>query len=174
MANKNIVDIITDDDVVPFRDPNNLPDAKIDEKGIIRNSLGQIVKGSQPLHRGRPKRLRSLDKFIERKMGPDAERLVQKLVEIALYDPDMPMIDYDKKTGETITKKKTWHYYSAGHQIEALRLLASYYFGRPKESIEIDKNVNINIEKKVGMVTKLINENHERLQVVSGGKDTDG
>jgi hypothetical protein len=104
-------------------------------------------------------------------MGDDAEILFKKLIEIAMYDPEMPEVVYDKKSGETKTRKKRYHYYSAGHQMEALRLLAHYYFGRPKESIEVDKNVNINIEKKVGMITKLISENQDRLKVVKGGKD---
>jgi hypothetical protein len=115
--------------------------------------------------------MKSLEKLIERKTGPECERLIQKLVGIALYDPDEPEINYDRDSGETTVKKKLFHFYSANTQMQALQLLMAYYFGRPSEKLQVDQNVNINIEKKVGIITKLISDNKERLKLVEGGRE---
>ncbi len=92
-----------------------------------------------------------------------------------MYDPDLPAIidTFDKegnKTGISV-RKKTWHYYTAGHQMQALTLLANYYYGRPQETIKVDKNVNVKIEQRVADFTKLLNDNYERLRLIKGGKD---
>jgi len=166
-------DIITDNDPKECIIPEVMTeDIIIDANGISRNSMGQVVKGSKSLYpKGAPKKIKSLNKLIERKCGEDAERLVQKLVMIALYDPEQPEIVYDKKTGDVKTKKKLFHFYNATTQLQALTLLMKYYFGSPAEKIQVDKTVDIRIHKQIADLTKIINANHEKLQIVKGGKE---
>ncbi len=149
-------------DIVPkkeiIREPN----------GVIREvKSGKFVKGSRPQSKIKHDKL---SKILERKVGPDIERAIQKLAEIALYDPDMPEVKYDKETGETKVGKKLFHFYNAATQMQALTLMLKYYYGNPRKEIQIDQHVDVKIEKKVADLTKLINANQERLQIVNGGK----
>jgi len=184
MAEDNILDIITDleidEDSTSEEGGNSAPTAPTTfpetttEKGIVRDEKGRFVKGTKPASPGRPKRLKQLDKFIRENTGQDADKLMEKLLEIAMYDPNQLEDRLDKKTGKVEQKKKTWHYYTAGHQMEALRLFLTYYLGPPAQNIEINKNVDIRIEKRVADFTKLINENYEKLKVIQGGKGDGG
>lgn len=167
-----IVDIITDADTDLNVDIAPLPVTRTEsdiEKGIIRTETGQFVKGTRNPNAGRPKKIKSLEKLIERRTGADCKLIVEKLVKIALYDPDKKITVVNKETGEEVETKRRGHFYTSSVQLQALQLLMAYYYGRPKEKVEVDKIVNINIEKKVGIITKLISENKDRLKLVDGG-----
>ncbi len=157
-------DYITDVDMLT-------PDTKITEDGIVRHSsgilqdekTGRFVKGNAPP--GLPKKIKRLQQLIDNKTnGGDA--LVTQLLKIALYDPDVTTTEIDKKTGELVERKKRYHFINATTQMQAITLLAHYYFGPPATHKTIDKNVNINIEKKVADITQLINANKDRLKIV--------
>jgi len=139
----------------------------IEESGVMRDrKTGQYVKGtiSGPGKQGF-KNLK-LDKLIVKECGPDAEMLIQKILKIALYDPDKEILVKDEKTGLQKYIKKVFHFYNANVQMQALTLLMKYYYGNPRKEIQIDQNVDIKIEKKVADITKLINDNQDRLKIV--------
>jgi len=135
----------------------------ITENGIVRDEKGRFVKGHRPP--GPPKKIKKLQELIERKTG-SGEKLINQLVKLSMYDPDETILVTDKETGEVTEKKKRYHWVPATVQLQAITLLMNYYFGKPQENINVDKNVNVNIEKKVADITQLINENKERLKVV--------
>ena len=155
MGNKKAdpIDIITDDIVVK-------------DSGIVQHrKTGQFVKGTpNPRTAARAVKVKKLKDIIERKTGPDCERIIQKLAEIALYDPDMPEVVRIEDTGEYKTRKRKHHYVNINAQLQAITLLLHYVYGRPTERKEVDKQVNVNIEKKVADITQLINQNRGRLK----------
>jgi hypothetical protein len=173
MDKDNILDVIEDvvEDLEETTDLTVSEDNPNDDREVLRDEKGRFLKGTKPLSPGRPKRLRRLDDYIRKHYGENAEGLLDKLREIALYDPNQMEDKVDPNTGETIKKKKTWHYYTAGHQMEALRLMLAYFLGPPAQNVEINQNVDIRIEKRVADFTKLINENYDRLKLIKGGKN---
>jgi len=50
--------------------------------------------------------------------------------------------------------------------MQAITLLLAYFYGRPTEKQEIDKNVDVRIDKRVADITQLINQNKERIKLV--------
>jgi len=165
-----ITDIISDEleeDITEFKKVEVVPVRS--EDGTLRDkATGKWLKGTA--HKTKAKHHR-LSKLLERKVGVDIERAIQKLVEIAMYDPDMPDIKYNRETGESSVGKRTFHFYNAATQLQALTLLLKYYYGNPRSEIQIDQTVDVKIEKKVADLTKLINDNQDRLHVVDGGKE---
>jgi len=153
-------------DLVSRGDPK-APLVTVDKTGVARNKKGQFVEGSvNPATPAKKIKLAQMKKIIESKTGKDCERILQKLSEIAMYDPDMPMMDKDPKTGEWVSKKRRFHFYNATTQMQAITLLLAYVYGRPTESKEVDKQVDVRIDKRVADITQLINANKERLKVV--------
>jgi len=154
MADKN-PDVITDEIVVS-------------DEGIVRESKsGRFVKGTKnPRDVTKAVKIKQLKEIIERKTGKDCERIIQKLAMIALYDPEEPTMVKDEKTGEWKTAKKRYHFYNATTQMQAITLLLAYVYGRPTEKTEVDKQVDVRIDKRVADITQLINKNKERLKLV--------
>ena len=138
------------------------------DDGVLRDEKGKFLPGTK--NAAYRKKNTDLDKLLERKCGNSLERVLQKLSEIALYDPDMKILHYDDETGESKLKNRRFHFYNAQAQMQALTLLCKYYYGNPRKEIQIDQTVDIKIEKKVADLTKLINDNQERLRLVNGGK----
>jgi len=143
------------------------PLVTVDNKGIARNQQGQFIEGTtNPRDAVKKIKLKEMQKMIEKKTGPHCERIIQKLAEIALYDPEMPMMDKDKETGEWVTRKRRYHFYNSTTQMQAITLLLAYFYGRPTEKQEVDKQVDVRIDKRVADITQLINQNKERLKVI--------
>ena len=136
--------------------------------GVLRDETGKFLPGTANPRVA--KKVHNLDKILQRKLGDDLERVLQKLAEIALYDPDMKILHYDPESGESKLKNRKFHFYNAQAQMQALTLLCKYYYGNPRKEIQIDQTVDIKIEKKVADLTKLINDNQERLKLINGGK----
>jgi len=138
-------------------------DNHVHPDGSIRNSKGNITTASY--NKTTMKTLSKQKKFnetIDRICGQDGERIVKKLVEIALYDPDMPI--YNSEKGKV--EKKRFHFYTASDQMKALQIVASYYFGKPVETKQIESNSTIQIEQRVANITKLITQNKEKADVI--------
>ena len=148
----------------------NLSDIELD--GYIVDSPEDLIKDNLPVtqHKNyfpvpekKPKsrntKQEMLEKLLTKKLGPEVRQVIDKLVEIAMYDPNIKEYVKDKD-GNTKIVSKRYHYYNANTQMQALTLLLKYYYGEPKKEVEV--NQNINIEKKVANLTELINSNKER------------
>lgn len=157
----HVEDIITD--VVPT-------EIHGDPEGVIRTSTGQFQQGTKSPPSAFHQRNKNLIKNIEKKCGNNADTLVQKLINIAMYDPEQQEKYVDKEDGLTKYRKKSFHFYNSQTQLAALTLLMKYVFGNPRKEVQIDKNVDIKIEKKVADLTRLINDNQDRLQIINGGR----
>lgn len=120
----------------------------------------------KPNKKANPKasKQRQLELLLANKLGPDVHRVIDKLVQIAMYDPEKKEIVI--KDGKETVQKKRSHFYNSNTQMQALTLLLKYYYGDPRKEIQIDQNVDVKIEKKVADLTKLINTNSERLKLV--------
>ena len=141
--------------------------AIVTDDGIVRNDKGRFLEGTKnPREAKKAVTIKNLKEIIERKTGKDCERIIQKLAMIALYDDQEPEAVKNKETGEWETRKKTYHFYNATTQMQAITLLLAYFYGRPTEKQEIDKNVDVRIDKRVADITQLINQNKERIKLV--------
>ena len=147
---------------------NTNTDIIVEENGIIRNKRnGQFQSGTVgPRY---AKKAHALDIILETKLGKDISGALDKLSKIALYDPEEKFPVKGKDGLFTLEKRKR-HFYNAQTQLQALTLLCKYYYGNPRKEIQIDQTVDIKIEKKVADLTKLINDNQDRLKVINGGK----
>ncbi len=164
LTDEDRIDEEIEEDIIKDAEPEYLTDIDvITEKGIVRDEKGRFVKGTSPP--GRPKRIKSIQQLIDRRTANNS-MIVDKLINIALYDPDMPIAKKDEKTGKITFVKRRYHYINATTQLQALTLLLHYQVGPPERQISVEKNVNINIEKKVADITQLINQNKERLKLV--------
>ncbi len=132
---------------------------------VMRDKKGMFVKGTKNPRVSYHARNVNLVKLIEKKCGKGSEKLVTTLVKIATYNPEQ-LETYTDDAGNKKTRKKRYHFYNSQSQLTALTLLMKYVFGQPRKEIQVDKTVDVKIEKKVADLTKLINENHERLKVV--------
>ena len=164
------IDIITDIDVdITDLDEKHSEPLIIVEKetGIARNKEGHFIEGgSNPREAVKKVKIKEMQKMIERKTGKDCERIIQKLAMIAMYDDQEPEVVKNKETGEWETRKKRYHFYNATTQMQSITLLLAYFYGRPTEKQEIDKNVDVRIDKRVADITQLINQNKERIKLV--------
>lgn len=165
-------DVIRDyedgEEIVEYKKPYTDEDIVTDSYGITRYvKSGKFVKGTKSPQRSRLTKMRQL---VQVYMGHDMERGIQKLMEIAMYDPDSPLVYYDKETDQAITRPRIAHFYTANTQLAALTLLIKYFYGSVPREVNIDQNVEVKIEKKVADLTKLINQNNDRLKLVKGGK----
>lgn len=139
-------------------------------RGFVAQPDGRLTTKSGQLSTQAysPKIMKTLSKqkkfneTVERICGQDGERIVKKLLEIALYDPDMPIYNSEKQKVE----KRKHHFYSSNDQLKALQIVASYYFGKPVETKQIESNQTINIEKRVANITKLISESKDKGDVI--------
>jgi hypothetical protein len=152
------IDIITDMDT-----EDEFEDKQLE---LSRNDKGQWLPGQTGNPKGRPKKIQRLTQLIKDKTGPDCNKIINRLMDIALYDPDELEQVIDEKTGEIKLRKRRYHFVNATTQLNAIQLLLAYVYGRPTEKQEIDKNVNINIEKKVADITQLINMNKNKIKLV--------
>lgn len=106
--------------------------------GSIRNKLGQLQAGSPPMYRGGGKknRNRRLEKYLDMKIGDDGKRAIDHLLDII----------EDRKN-------------SNSHRIEAIKVVLSYQFGRPKQSIEKNETIDVSVEHRIAHVAKLLQQN---------------
>ena len=151
-------DIISDSPLDIEKDKN--PPAIIKQKTYF---VGTHEKKKTPLQT----KQKQLDRVLTDKLGPDMVRALEKLVGIAMYDPDQLELRKDKDGKETLQKKRN-HFYNSNVQMQALTLLVKYFYGNPRKEIQIDQNVDVKIEKKVADLTKLINDNEEKIRLVKG------
>lgn len=169
---KPIIDIITDidGDLLDLnKKGSNDALITVDDDGVARNQAGQFIEGTKdPRATVKKIKLKEMQKMIEKKTGPHCERIIQKLSEIALYDPEMPTMGTDPKTGEWVSKKRRYHFYNSTTQMQAITLLLAYFYGRPTEKQEVDKQVDVRIDQRVADITQLINSNKDRLKLVKG------
>jgi len=141
--------------------------AIVTDDGIVRNDKGRFLEGTKnPREAKKAVTIKNLKEIIERKTGKDCERIIQKLAMIAMYDDQEPEVVKNKETGEWETRKKRYHFYNATTQMQAITLLLAYFYGRPTEKQEIEKNVDVRIDKRVADITQLINQNKERIKLV--------
>jgi hypothetical protein len=146
---------------------------KIDQNGQWRRKGGTLIKGTPKGNGLNPNappkakqvRLDAFDRFVTGECGEDMNLLLSKIVQIAMYDPNIienPDIitDIDPKNSKPKVKK---HFYNAKNQMEAIKLLMAYYFGKPKESKVIEGTVDVKVEEKITNITKLITQNADRL-----------
>ena len=137
--------------------PTDLPpNAIVDRNGQWRDKdTGQLVKGTPGNdNSGRPRRMRMLDRLVRDKCGEDVEHIVNQLVEVAMYNPDVYDVDKDGKP----VKRKS-HYYNANHKMEAIKIIMAYYFGKPQEQKFIDIQKNVSITGKLASVAQLVTKN---------------
>ncbi len=116
--------------------------------GTLRNSLGQLQKGSAQLCTTGSKRNRNkkLEAYLDMTIGNDGKRAIDRLLDIAFYD-------YDSKGAE----KKPLH--STSNQLEAIKVILAYQFGRPRQSIEKQVDIDLSVEHRIAHVTKLLQQN---------------
>lgn len=113
------------------------------KNGTLVTTKGHFISGIGGGHTGgRPKRLVKLDEIMSKKFGPNIEKAAQRLCDIALAEP----------------KENLFKQYSSQQRLSCLFKAIEYFYGKPKEMKEIQKNVDINFEGKVADLTKLINE----------------
>jgi sulfate adenylyltransferase subunit 1 (EFTu-like GTPase family) len=138
------------------KDNKQLPEGWKFNKGVLRNEKGSIIKGStsptKVCKTSRTKRLQIIDDFMHRKFGDGAEKLLQQICDLAMYD-----------------KEEVKKLFTPAQCIKARETLFQYYFGKAPESIQIDKQVNVNVEQRVAQITKLIGQNQDKLKVINGG-----
>ena len=163
------LDIDIDQDGVITDSPEDVK--KIEEANIQPSKHYFMSTRDTPKKKVNPRanKQHKLDLLLIQQLGPDVNKVINKLVQIAMYDPDQMELVKDKDGKEKLQKKRN-HYYNANVQMTALTLLLKYYYGDPRKEIQIDQNVDVKIEKKVADLTKLINDNQERLKVINGGK----
>lgn len=116
--------------------------------GTLRNSLGQLQKGSTPLCTtgGKRNRNKRLEKYLDMKIGEDGKRAIDRLLDIAFYTYD------SEKDGA-----KPLH--GTANQLEAIKVILAYQFGRPKQSIEKQVDIDLSVEHRIAHVTKLLQQN---------------
>jgi hypothetical protein len=125
--------------------------------GSIRTADGQVIKGSG-YHPKRTPKSESIRRLLRKRYGEKFENLFNKIARIADYEWD-PQVDKIKK-------------YDTKTVFEAQKLLLQYAYGRPKEKIE--KEINVNVEHKIANVAKLIQQNKEKFKLISNSKENDG
>lgn len=116
--------------------------------GTIRNSLGQLQVGSARLCTTGSKRNRNkkLESYLDMTIGKDGKRAVDRLLDIAFYD-------YDSKGDGKIPR------HSTSNQLEAIKILMGYAFGRPKVQIDKQVDIDLSVEHRIAHVTKLLQQN---------------
>ena len=116
----------------------NLP-MWIDKNGATRQlDNGRLVKGTKAINPGGRQPMSPVETYLRKHIGWQGEQVFRELLKIATYNM--------KKS------RHTKPHYKTNEQLEAMKLLLGYAFGKPKQQIEMDANVkNLNLNVSIGV-----------------------
>ena len=116
----------------------NLP-MYLDRRGCTRQlDNGRLVKGTKPANPMGRMPMTPVETYLRKQIGWQGEQVFKELLKIATYDM--------KKS------RHTKPHYRTPEQLEAMKLLLGYAFGKPKQIIDMDANVkNLNLNVQIGM-----------------------
>jgi len=116
----------------------NLP-MYIDKHGCTRTLDGsRLVKGTKPANPMGRMPMTPVETYLRRHIGWQGEQVFRELLKIATYDM--------KKS------RHTKPHYRTAEQLEAMKLLLGYAFGKPKQIIDMNAEVkNLNLNVTVGL-----------------------
>lgn len=113
----------------------NLP-MYLDKNGSTRQlDNGRLVKGTKAINPMGRQPMTPVETYLRKHIGWQGEQVFRELLKIATYDM--------KKS------RHTKPHYRTTEQLEAMKLLLGYAFGKPKQIVEMDatvKNLNLNIQ----------------------------
>ena len=116
----------------------NLP-MYVDGKGCTRQlDNGRLVKGTKPSNPDGRHPMSPVETYLRKQIGWQGEQVFKELLKIATYDM--------KKS------RHTKQHYKTNEQLEAMKLLLGYAFGKPKQQVDLNAEVkNLNLNVSIGL-----------------------